>query len=499
MKRFRLFLTNYAAHIAVLLVGTGILLGGCFQDNLWFDEAYTVGMMRLDLPDLLYYSAFDVHPQLYYLMLKGVVTVFGDSLVVMRLFSVLGMVLFASLGLTHIRRDFGKQVGFWFSFCTMFSGVAMTYALQIRMYSWVMYFVGLAAIYCYRMYANPDSRKDRWLFILSSLCAAYTHYYGLFAVAALNLLLLYGYVRKKRPLVRWFIDGGIQIGGYLPGLYVFLVQLSAGGATWMKMKWPDMVFDFVSYPLLGDVPQTFAEYGSGQYSHLGGVMLAIFVAGGILLHRFYKQNRFPTAHKTALKAALYAYFGILLVALAVSLFRPLYHVRYTVVIFAFLAFAVALLFASFKKKLSKCIAAVLVLLFFTGQGLYQYDVIYDSSSDAVQEAMGTWLQDDDCFLIDGDTLNGLVVATMYPDTAACFYNNAHWNVQNAYKCFRSDLQILDELETEELSSLPSRVWVFGKKSSYEKLIDYGYQEAEHHVVQVRYRNSKYSLYLMTRS
>ncbi len=121
MKRdIKYFLKEYFLHVLVVLVSGAIYLGGCFQNSLWFDDAYTVGLMNQDFLGVIKWATFDVHPHLYYVMLKIFTLVFGNSLPVMRIFSVIGAVLFVSLGLTHVRRDFGKKIGFWFSFVTAF-------------------------------------------------------------------------------------------------------------------------------------------------------------------------------------------------------------------------------------------------------------------------------------------------------------------------------------------------------------------------------------------
>ena len=183
------FLRKDGAHLLLLVAGAALFIGGCFQNSQWFDEAYTVGLMQHSLSGVLYWATFDVHPHLYYVLLKLFTLLFGRSLPVMRLFSALGAILLASLGYTHLRRDFGKAVGFWFSFCVIFCSQTLAYALAIRMYTWAAFFVALAAIYAYRM-ANEPNKRNRVLFLVFALCASYTHYFGLFAAAMMQFLLL---------------------------------------------------------------------------------------------------------------------------------------------------------------------------------------------------------------------------------------------------------------------------------------------------------------------
>lgn len=478
------------------------MVGGCFQNSLWFDESYTFGLMHHSLTDLIRYAAYDVHPHLYYILLKLFTMVFGNTMPVMRLFSVLGAFLFASLGLTHIRRDFGKQIGFWFSFCAMFCASSLAYALQIRMYTWAAYFVALAAIYCYRMYIQPEKRKNRICFLVFSICSAYTHYFGLFAAAALNLLLLYQTKKESRPLKAWLTDAAIQIGAYIPGALVFLRQITLNGASWIRIEWPDLVFDMTSYHLLGDVLKVFIErtqngYLNRPYLLAGGVFLALYVLAGILLRHFVKTHRIDGEHAFALKASVYAYFGVLLFSVTVSLFRPIYYIRYTVVLCGFLFFMIALLIASLRKKLAKTVAAVILLAVFSVQTVYHYDLLYDPSADAVQEFIESEVQEEDIFLFDG--ANSFVITVQTPNNPAYFYNNWGWGVQKTYRAFGPNSRVLDTFDCPEMESLGNRVWTIDRGICYEQLLSLGYTEAETHTVHLRYHNSNFELILMVKA
>jgi len=61
--------------------------------NLWWDEAYSVWLARRPLTELLRTTAFDVHPPLYYVLLRGWMELAGDSEFSLRYLSVAGGVL----------------------------------------------------------------------------------------------------------------------------------------------------------------------------------------------------------------------------------------------------------------------------------------------------------------------------------------------------------------------------------------------------------------------
>ncbi len=482
------------SHIIMLVLGYAVFIGGCFQNSLWFDEAYSAGMTSHTLPDLIKWATFDVHPHLYYIGLKIFTLIFGNSLVAMRLFSALGAILFVTLGFTHIRKDFGEEIGFWFSFCSIFSASTLVYALQIRMYTWAVLFVTLAAIYALRSFKNQESKSYRVLFLVSSLCAAYTHYFALFSVAAINIVMLVAYIKQNKTLKVWFVNAAIQIGGYIPGALVFLTQIFQGGGTWITINYPDLVFDITSYHFLGDCIQEFFGYKTTMYLVVGGIFLALYIIGAVFLVRYYKSDKISQKTKSALKGAVAAYFGVVIFALTVSLFRIIYYIRYTVVIGGLLFFMMALLMKSIQSKVVKTIIATAMVVLFSVQGMNLYKVLYDPSSHAVKEAIDGTIDEDDDFLFED--ISCYIATTQYPENRAYFYNSGKWGVHKAYRALGKESYVIDELEMLNDKGLNNRVWVLGRTACYEYLVSKGYVEKTCNRITTLYHHYDFELILM---
>ena len=111
-------------HIVVIILGIIFMSLSIFHTNMWFDESYTIGIVRHSFSEIWNITSYDVHPPFYYFCLH-----------ILRLFSAITIALTAILGYTHIRKDFGEKVGFWFSFLTLMLPVSAQYAGEIRMYS----------------------------------------------------------------------------------------------------------------------------------------------------------------------------------------------------------------------------------------------------------------------------------------------------------------------------------------------------------------------------
>ena len=104
------------AHIVVIVAGVVLLASLSAYSALWFDESYSVALVRHPLGELWRIASSDVHPPLYYYLLKLVWLLFPDDVVAYRLFSVAALGCLSLLGYTHLRRDFGGRVGIAFSF-----------------------------------------------------------------------------------------------------------------------------------------------------------------------------------------------------------------------------------------------------------------------------------------------------------------------------------------------------------------------------------------------
>lgn len=50
-----------------------------FDNSFWYDEAYSIWIAKYNLSDLIQITAQDVHPPLYYLILKLFVSILGGA------------------------------------------------------------------------------------------------------------------------------------------------------------------------------------------------------------------------------------------------------------------------------------------------------------------------------------------------------------------------------------------------------------------------------------
>ena len=185
-------------NIIIIILGSIFILLSIFHSNIWFDEAYSVGIANQSFIDIWKIGGHDVHPVLYYWMLRCICVLTNGSIIAYRVFSAVAIIILGILGYTHIRKDFGEKTGFLFSFFTYFLPMMAVYANQIRMYSWAILIVTILAIYAYRIYKGDNCKKNWIIFVLTSLSSIYIHYYGLMAAGIINLFLFIYFIKNKK-------------------------------------------------------------------------------------------------------------------------------------------------------------------------------------------------------------------------------------------------------------------------------------------------------------
>ena len=149
----------------------------CFNNNIWTDEAFTIELLHSDFAGILKGTASDVHPPLYYLIAKCVTLVFGDSLLCLKLVSILPMFLCMSWGALIVRKRFGFRAAVLYLVLLGVIPCTMEYAVQVRMYSWAIFFITFMALWAYEAYLEQSLRFYAGI-VLTSAAAAYTHYFA---------------------------------------------------------------------------------------------------------------------------------------------------------------------------------------------------------------------------------------------------------------------------------------------------------------------------------
>lgn len=219
---------------------------------LWFDEIFGVHAARHEWGDMWRFLAADlVHPPLFYALLKIWIAVGGESLLWLRLFSVvLSVMSVAPLVLLarELRLTRASIVVSLILFAS--NGYLIKYAREVRMYSLALA-LSLASLYLFARLLNSRRDVDRRSLILLfvfNLALIYTHYYGWLVVVGEAAYLA---LADRRALKSFLPFVAALVACFMPWVAACLFAAGAGGGLAQNIGW-------IQRPTLDEVARFFA-------------------------------------------------------------------------------------------------------------------------------------------------------------------------------------------------------------------------------------------------
>lgn len=455
-------------HVSVLILGAVIFALASINGNVWFDECYSIAAVSGSIAEMPSVLTDDVHPFLYYFMLKLAHVLTGGSLVAMRLFSALGMWLLGFAGYTHVRRYVSEKAGLLFSFFCYVLPASVKYAGEIRMYSFGALFVFFSAFYafiCIR--EGMASRKHCVYFVISSVAAAYMHYYGLVTVCVINAFFLVGAIITKTKARRVIACAASELLMYVPGAVVFLIQSTrvAAGDYWIRVKYPDVLVQTVSYAYAGGDSPWDCYMSTPLFTAVTVVSCVLFVlAVAVIIYSLYKREE--SALFGAL--ALGVFLGVVGAGLAVSVFKEFYYVRYTMLPYGLLILAYAYAASRIDRKLITSALCVLLVAVSAVVNVPFFAAMHNGDFGNVSETLNAEFADSDVFVF-GALTPGSVVSYMLDGERQYFVNEDIEEYPRAYTAFNAFETVPD------FESLPDdihgRIWLLVQDYNEEELTE----------------------------
>ncbi|HEY8999613.1 MAG TPA: glycosyltransferase [Candidatus Saccharimonadales bacterium] len=229
------FLARHASALIFFASVAAGVIAACrnLAQSIWFDEAFTTGLINRSVHGLIQGTAHDVHPPLFYLVLKLWAGAFGHSIVTLRMFSVLCGAAAVFFGLRLVKRLFGARAAVWAVPFAVLAPFLLRYDIEARMYAMAS-LIGIGATYVLVMAMERTRAKQRsfWLWAAYAVLVAmgvYTLYYTALIWVAhfVWCAVLFRRDRKKlRTIIRqpWLLALIASVVLYLPWLPTFLHQ-----------------------------------------------------------------------------------------------------------------------------------------------------------------------------------------------------------------------------------------------------------------------------------
>ena len=393
MKVFMKHYKEWVLWVLIIAFG-GIYLSLCFNNNIWTDEGYTIDLLRncKTFQEVCNFTAKDVHPPLYYLILKIFTDRFGIHLLLIKILSIVPMLLTMVLGATVIRKEFGFRTALFFILTMGTLPCTMEYAVQARMYTWAIFFVTLCGLEAYR--TATQGKLIGWLgYLLGGVGAAYTHYFAFVAVLWIyGFLFLYLLIRRRKQLLKWLATALLSLVIYLPWLTKMSAQIKGvSGSYWIPEIDGKVLLSYFPWIVNTNLP------------YVTAVMAVIFVIALLLIAYQIGKKKGLDGKTTA------ALFGvgipILVVVTGVALsklIRPIFIIRYIMPSIGLLCLFLAIAFSYLETK-----AWIAMGLFWAALGTVDYQKNY------YDEYQATYTPQTEQFLKDHLGENDLVVYNYY--------------------------------------------------------------------------------------
>ena len=224
-----------------------------FNDNIWFDESYTLALIQHSYPDIIKIVKTDMHPPLYFLSLKLFCSAFGYSIITTKIFSILGYIATVFIGGIILKKHFGLQTSLVYAVAVTAIPMIFYFSVQQRAYSWSIFFVTLCFLEA--VIAVKKEKTKHFIFMsLAGLCASYNHYFALLAVGIIFAYInIYVFIKRRTKLKNILLSDIIIIAGYSLWVIPLLNQAQdAADNFWLKGIEPLSVVVFaVCFVIIG--------------------------------------------------------------------------------------------------------------------------------------------------------------------------------------------------------------------------------------------------------
>ena len=451
----------YAIPIGMLV----IYLQTIFNNSIWLDEAFSMSMIQQNFWEMICNTAIDVHPPLYYIILKIMVWIFniflGNSIWSAKIVSIIPIIILMIVSNTTIKKMYGKKTALLFQILILSVPQIMNYAIEIRMYTWGLLFVTMFYLYCIK-WKRENKKIDIILMTVFAIVAAYTHYFALIPVAGIYIYILIETLikRDKKQIKEILLSILACCIAYLPWIIIWFKQVLTvkdnywiGEITWEVFKL------YFKFPFLIEE--------SKILTYILAVILLLSVCI-LFIKRKDKESKYY------LLGLLVPVGTIMVGVIASEILRPVFINRYIVCSLGVLWLAVAILLTKYcKKKYIFSILTIIILIVGSTNAYYliKKEKQYDQEIDKTLSYIDTI--SDNTFIFDGNQIQR-VIAYYYPNTQTYLYNKEITNLtKQVYR--QTHMEIIENLE--EIKNIQQEVYVFVlEKQTLDKLTSLGYHD-----------------------
>ncbi|MEJ2749753.1 MAG: glycosyltransferase family 39 protein, partial [Anaerolineae bacterium] len=222
-------LPSLAVLVVVLLAAFALRIFRLDAQSLWWDEGISLHLATSSLAQIVTDRAGNIHPPLYFFILKGWVSLVGVTPFAARYLSVLASLVQVAVVYAVSRRWFGRSLAVWLAVLFIaISPLAVIYAQETRVYAFLplVYLALLVLVWPLAQAESLPPCRLWWLIGIIEWIGLHLHYTTLFLVAFLNVWLLAVWLSRRRWLLlkQWLVTQTAVAAASLPWLIVLLAH-----------------------------------------------------------------------------------------------------------------------------------------------------------------------------------------------------------------------------------------------------------------------------------
>ena len=254
------------------------------RNSVWFDESFSAYLTHFDFGKIWELTAADVHPPLFYFLLKIWAHIFGHTDFAMRFMSVFFGAVAIMFAYMWLKYKYGARAAVISALLLTLSPTLIRYGQEMRMYTMVFAIVTAGT---YFLQLAIDNGQKKWWVIYAILLALgmWTHYFTAFAWMAhlVYLFIIYGKKIWQKQIILTYVLAIVLFLPWIPGLIHQTVTVQTAG-FWIPEASVNSVADFWTESLVYEEATSAANWLLPLVIITTSI-IAMFIA------RYYKQMR----------------------------------------------------------------------------------------------------------------------------------------------------------------------------------------------------------------
>jgi uncharacterized membrane protein len=418
-----------------------------FIQSFWRDEAFSYLLSKKNIIEIIFLTAKDFNPPLYYFLIHFWMKIFGTSEIALRTPSFIFYwltIYVVYLILSEILKIERKR-SFIYLILFVINPVLTYYAFEARMYTMLAFLASLSFYFFLK--------KNHKYYLFATICGLYTHYFMIFVVITqLIYYLLFEKVKKDSLVILKRI--GLTLAVFAPwALFIITQKGIVSQAFWIKSMTRKTIFN-----LFGSI-YTGYEKGFKFYDQsitwLSPAIIAFILVG---LSRIRKET---TEKKRLFYFLLFWVTVPLFLVIIVSFFKPLLLTRYLIFVGVGLLILIVFILENMNSLLRAIIFTILVLMTLNYQKLQiRHREKYDMRQ-VVGEIKKLAKKNDLIYVVND--LDFHTVQYYFDENRVYIYNKKYEEIPN----FIGKILIPEKQTTFILPRYPQKAFIINFDKSYD--------------------------------